>query len=280
MSYLRTAEIVEQWMAALNAGSASEKGAILQTIMLPSDGATWDMPTLPARPGRPVGWSVSPPLPRRRRTLTHEPTRNRFLLAMHNIELSAIDLAVVGCLRASGAPSALHADFMRIALDEVRHAQLLEKTLHERGVALGSDAVHFRLWETTLACADFGEHVVAIPRFLEARGLDVSADILPRLQALDPVAHQVLSIIYHDEIIHVEIGSRWHQWWCAEHGETALAHFQRVVEKHFPGQVPGPTPLDAAGRAQAGFTGDEMSWLTAGQRLPQRYLNNNNSRRV
>jgi uncharacterized ferritin-like protein (DUF455 family) len=264
---------VSQWMAALNAGSAGEKGAILQSITLPPDGATWDIPVLPERPGRPAGWVVTPPMPRRRRTLTHEPTRNRFLLAMHNIELSAVDLAVVACLRAPGAPSALHDDFMRIALDEVRHAQLLEQLLHERGVALGSDAVHFRLWETTLACADFGEHLVAIPRFLEARGLDVSADILPRLAGLDQPAHNVLSIIYHDEITHVEIGSRWHHWWCAQQGINALDHFQTVVTKHFPGQVPGPTPLDAAGRAQAGFTTQEMAWLTAGQRLPERYRN-------
>ncbi len=252
---------VAAWLAVIAAPTAIDKQAALERVNLPPDGTIWEMPRLPDRPGRPAQWQESIPQPRRRRTLSHEPTRQRFLLAIHNIELSAIDLAVVGCLRGSGAPQAFHTDFMRIARDEARHAQLLEAELTRRAIPLGSAGVHYRLWDTTRACLDLGEHLVAIPRFLEARGLDVSAELLPRLVTMDPPAHAVLSVIYHDEITHVDIGTRWHRWWCTQQGLDPVRHFQTVVARLFPGQVPGPTPLDDPGRQKAGFDADEMAWL-------------------
>jgi uncharacterized ferritin-like protein (DUF455 family) len=129
--------------------------------------------------------------------------------------------------------------------------------------------VHHRLWDTARACADLGEHLVAVPRFLEARGLDVSAELLPRLAALDPPAQAVLAVIYHDEIGHVAIGSRWHHWWCAARGLDPEEHFRRVVGLRFPGQVPGPTPLDRPGRLQAGFSALDLEWLAEGPESPQ-----------
>ncbi len=263
-----TAATVAAWMAVIAAPTALEKQDKLLAVTLPADGEKWGMPLLPKRPGRPPTWQESKGPRRRHRTLAHEPTRNRFLLAIHNIELSAIDLAVVACLRGSGAPAAFHKDFMQIAFDEARHAQLVEDELAKRHLAPGTDAVHYRLWDTTVACSDLGDHLVAIPRFLEARGLDVAADVLPRLAVLDKSAHDVLSIIYHDEITHVEIGTRWHQWWCAQQGVEPAQHFQQVVSRHFPGEVPGPTPLDDSGRRSAGFAAAEMEWLRVGDLAP------------
>jgi uncharacterized ferritin-like protein (DUF455 family) len=254
---------VAQLIAVITAPTASEKATCLAAIVAPSL-ATWPLPELPALPGRPNHWQVSDVPPRRRRTLSHAPTRNRFLLAIHHIELSAVDLAVLACLRASGAPAELHHDFLGIARDEARHARLLEDLLARRGLVPGDEPVHYRLWQTALACSDLGEHLVAVPRFLEARGLDVSAELLPRLATLDPEAHAVLTVIYHDEIGHVAIGSRWHQWWCARENLDPENHFRAVVTTHFPGQVPGPTPLDHPGRLQAGFSALDLLWLAEG----------------
>ncbi|HEX3134336.1 MAG TPA: DUF455 family protein, partial [Planctomycetota bacterium] len=244
---------VEELLAVLAAPTAAQKAALLERCVPPAANTSWDLPSLPARPGRPAHWQESDRAPRRRRTLAHAGTRNRFLLAIHHIELSAVDLAVLACLRASSAPAELHGDFLSIARDEARHAQLLEALLAKRGLAPGDEPVHHRLWETALACRDLGEHLVAVPRFLEARGLDVSAELLPRLAPMDPAAHAVLSVIYHDEIGHVAIGSRWHRWWCDGRGVNPEVHFQTVVAARFPGQMPDPTPLDHPGRLQAGF---------------------------
>ncbi len=263
-------EYVADLLAVIAAPTATDKAALLERCQPPVDGATWELPPLPARPGRPAGWRESDIAPRRRRTLSHAGTRNRFLLAIHHIELSAVDLAVLACLRASGAPAALHEDFLAIARDEARHARLLEDLLAARGLAPGDEPVHHRLWDTALACADLGEHLVAVPRFLEARGLDVSAELLPRLAQLDPAAHAVLTVIYHDEIGHVASGSRWHRWWCARQGVDGEIHFQAVVARRFPGQVPGPTPLDRPGRLQAGFTALDLAWLAEGPEIAPR----------
>ncbi len=124
--------------------------------------------------------------------------------------------------------------------------------------------MHHRLWEATLACRDLGEHLVVVPRVLEARGLDVAAGLLPRLGALDPEAQAVLEVIYRDEIGHVAIGTRWQQWWCRRAGLDPLQHFAAVLAARFPGQHPQPTALDRQGRAQAGFSAAELELLEGG----------------
>ncbi len=249
----------DELLAVIAAPTSAAKAALLADMGAPQ--GTWVVPEPPARPGRPAHYREAEETRRRRRTLAHAPTRLRFLQAIHHIELSAVDLAVLACLRAPDMPAAFHSEFLGIARDEARHAGLLEKVLAARGAALGDAPIHHRLWATALACNDLGDHLVAVPRFLEARGLDVSAELLPRLVDLDPEAHAVLSVIYQDEIGHVGIGTRWHRAWCQAQSQDPEAHFAAVLTRLFPGQVPGPTPLDHAGRLAAGFTASEVALL-------------------
>ncbi len=231
---------------------------------------------LPMQPGRPAQWIISDEPPRRRRGLTHRPSRLRFLHAIFHIELSAVDLAVLACLRALDfsstaspgptAPPEFHADFLAIARDEAEHARLLGDYLTANAFPPGSDPVHHRLWDSALLAADLGEHLVIVPRFLEARGLDVTAELLPRMLAIDADAHAVLSRIYHDEIGHVGVGTRWQRWWCDAHEVDPAAHFEATLRRHFPDQVPGPFALDHAGRTAAGFCASELTLMTPAPR--------------
>jgi uncharacterized ferritin-like protein (DUF455 family) len=250
-------------LRAIAAPDSRAKDAILATIAPPADGAIWTVPPAPVRPGRPADWREGEPV-RRRKGLGNPQARLRFLHAIHHIEMSAIDLAVLLCLRAPGAPAALHADFLAIAREEAAHALLVEDLLTRRGFPPGSDPIHHRLWETAVAAEDLGGQLVAVPRFLEARGLDVSADLLPRLAGIDAEAHAVIQRIYTDEIRHVAAGSRWHAWWCAQHGIAPADHFAQTAARLFPGQVPGPFPLDVPGRTAAGFAPAELAWLATG----------------
>lgn len=254
-------------LAVIAAPDAPSKDALLAALTPPEDGATWPAPQLPARPGRPAHYREISEPPRKRRGMDHRPTRLRFLHAIHHIELSAIDLAVLLCLRASGAPAALHRDFLRVAREEAGHAQLLGDLLEREGHPPGTDAIHHKLWDSALAAADLGEQLVVVPRFLEARGLDVSAELLPRLEHIDAPSHAVIAKIYHDEIGHVGIGTRWHRWWCAANGLDPLAHFTSTVAKHFGHQLPSPFALDRPGRLQAGF--DHAEFTVLEQRPPR-----------
>ncbi len=250
-------------LAVIAAPNAAAKGAILAELSPPAGPTSWPLPPLPPRPGRDGHYREGGAPPRRRRTLAHAGTRNRFLLAIHHIELSAVDLAALACLRGSGLPETFHRDFLAIARDEARHAGLLDDLLASRGLRPGAEPIHHRLWEAALACADLGEHLVVVPRFLEARGLDVSAELLPRLAVLDAEAHRVIAVIYQDEIGHVAIGTVWHRWWCQERAFEPATHFADVVRRRFPGQFPGPTPIDHQGRLQAGFTAEELALFQA-----------------
>lgn len=251
---------VQALLAVIAAPTASAKAAAL--IAVPAPTAPWAPPPLPLRPGRPAHYRESVETGRRRHTLKHGPTRQRFLLAIHHIELTAVDLAVAASLAGPELPEAFHRDQLAVAGEEAGHALLLEALLVPRGFPPGCEPVHHRLWEAARACADLGEMLVVVPRYLEARGLDVSADLLPRLALLDPEAHAVIARIYADEIGHVAIGTRWHRAWCAGRGLDPEAHFQTVVRRYFASQLPGPFPLDRPGRAQAGFSPTEMAFLS------------------
>jgi uncharacterized ferritin-like protein (DUF455 family) len=254
----------ERLLAVIAAPTGAGKAALLADLVPPAEGATWVAPALPARPGRPADWREDAAKPRRRKTLKHAPTRNRFLLAIHHIELSAIDLAVAASLLGSGMPRDFHREQLAVAVEEAEHAALLDALLRARGCPPGSEPIHHRLWEAVLACVDLGEVLVVVPRFLEARGLDVTAELLPRLEGLDPEAHAVIARIYRDEVGHVATGTRWHRAWCAERGLDPGAHFRSVAARRFAGQIPGPFPLDLVGRERAGFSADDLGFLASG----------------
>ena len=248
-------------LSAIAAPTSVAKAEVLAGIAAPDEGATWPMPDIPSYPGRAVEMIETSEPQRRRRSLADLGSRKRFLHAIHHIELSAVDLAVLLCLRAGGAPRALHQDFLAIAREEAEHAQLLEGWLAEAGCPPGTYPIHHRLWQAAAACVDLGEQLVVVPRYLEAKGLDVSAGVIPRLAAVDARAGAIIQRIYTDEIRHVAIGTRWHAWWCQAHATTPTAHFARVVRARFRDQLPSPMALDRPGRVQAGFSEEELAIL-------------------
>jgi uncharacterized ferritin-like protein (DUF455 family) len=250
---------VEGLLAALAAGEAVDKDAILAGLTPPDDGATWDLPAIPARPGRSARFHEQAEPPRRKRSLDDPAGRLRFLHAIHHIEVSAIDLAVLCCLRGSGMPAAFHRDFLALAREEAVHAGMVDDLLTARGFPPGSAGVHHRLWDSALACADLGDHLVVVPRVLEARGLDVSASILDRIARVDPPMHGVLDRIYRDEIGHVGTGTRWHDAWCAARGLDPATHFAATARRCFGSSLRTGFPLDLPGRTAAGFRAVELA---------------------
>jgi uncharacterized ferritin-like protein (DUF455 family) len=109
---------------------------------------------------------------------------------------------------------------------------------------------------------DVLERMALVPRVLEARGLDATPKIMRKLaEAGDPETVAILEIILHDEIGHVEIGSRWFRYACDQRGLDSQQTFRQLLQERLRGRIRGPLHLEA--RRQAGFSEEELTELQA-----------------
>ena len=83
---------------------------------------------------------------------------------------------------------------------------------------------------------------------------------MERLEQLgDHAAVEVLEIILHDEVGHVEIGSHWFRFLCSERGMEPEATFRCLLEEYMKGI--GKGPLHRSARLAAGFSEAELNYL-------------------
>ena len=145
-------------------------------------------------------------------------------------------------------------DWLGVAADEAMHFAMLDRRLRVLGSHYGALPAHDGLWEAAAATAhDPLARLAVVPTVLEARGLDVTPQIIARLEAAgDHVSARLLGRILRDEIRHVGAGVRWF-----EHGAVAAAldpvtTWPRLVRENFRGTLKGP--FNASARDAAGLT--------------------------
>ncbi|NYZ11556.1 ferritin-like domain-containing protein [Azospirillum sp. RWY-5-1] len=210
-------------------------------------------PDRPARPERPE-LRLPRDMPKRGRGGSAQ-NRIALLHALAHIELNAIDLAWDLCARFAGAalPRGFFDDWVRVADDEARHFDLLERRMNALGAAYGDLPAHDGLWQSAQATAhDLAARLAVVPMVLEARGLDVTPDTVARLRGFgDAESAGILRLIHDDEIVHVAAGRRWFEHVCGERGAEPVALWQELVRRYFRGQVKRPFNID--GRLRAGF---------------------------
>ena len=181
--------------------------------------------------------------------------RVALLHALAHIELNAIDLAwdVIARFGAPDLPRAFFDDWVEVAAEEAEHFVLLSVRLAALGAAYGDLPAHDGLWEAAAATAhDPIARLAVVPLVLEARGLDVTPEMIARLRrAEDSESAAILDRIYHDEIGHVAAGRRWFEWHCERRGLDPLAAFRRNVGRYFSGAL--KPPFNRAARDEAGF---------------------------
>ncbi|MCO6414042.1 MAG: ferritin-like domain-containing protein [Thiogranum sp.] len=213
---------------------------------------------IPGRPQRPR--LVAPRELPRRRPGTRE-GRISLLHALAHIEFNAINLAWDAVYRFRGLPEEFYRDWSRVADEEARHFRLLCERLNDFDATYGDLDAHDGLWE--MACKTAHDALVRmalVPRVLEARGLDVTPGIMERVrEAGDLKTVHVLEIILRDEIGHVQIGTRWFRYLCAQRGLEAEATFGELLRQYMKGRVKRPFHYQA--REQAGFNAREMDYL-------------------
>jgi uncharacterized ferritin-like protein (DUF455 family) len=179
--------------------------------------------------------------------------RIALLHALAHIELNAIDLGWDIVARFPKLPRAFYDDWVGVAAEEAEHFALLEARLRALGGAYGDLPAHDGLWESAAATAhDILARLAVVPLVLEARGLDVTPEMIRRLErAGDPDSAQILHRIYADEIDHVGAGARWFDRLCRDQGLDPETVFHDRVRRYFKGHIKPPFNRDA--RDRAGF---------------------------
>ena len=252
-------------IAAIEAEDAAVKCALAQRLALEiadcggrlfSDAA----PNLPSSPGRPKNLRLAAPGQTPRRRLSTDAGRTALLHALAHIELNAVDLAIDMAFRFRseigdlGLDSALFvADWCAVAGEEAHHFGLLADLLERKGVRYGDLPAHDGLWRSAEQTArSVASRLAIAPLVLEARGLDVTPDLITRLKACGETrAAAALEVIYSDEIGHVATGARWFNAVCDRRGIDPEITFRREVERHFAGKLKPPFNIPA--RSAAGL---------------------------
>ena len=225
----------------------------------------------PARPEHPV---LRPPraMPRRR-NFGSPAGRVALLHALAHIELNAIDLAsdLLARFGAAGLPRAFFDDWLGVAVEEAEHFALLASRLDALGYSYGALPAHDGLWEAAAATAhDLIARLAVVPLVLEARGLDVTPEMILRLErAGDLDGAAILARIHEDEIGHVAVGVRWFERLCRERGLDPQSTFHDRVGRHFTGALKPPFNREA--RDRAGFPAayyEKLAWCASDREKP------------
>jgi uncharacterized ferritin-like protein (DUF455 family) len=222
-----------------------------------SQAAAAELGGLAGIPGRPARPRLVSPREVPVRGLGSLEGRAALCHAVAHIEFNAINLALDACLRFAGLPADYYADWLSVAQDEARHFLLMRGRLRELGYDYGDFSAHNGLWEAAEKTAhDVLVRMACVPRVLEARGLDVTPGMIHRLRELrDAETIAVLEVILAEEVRHVEIGSRWFRWCCAQRGLEPVSTFRRLLQEQ---AIVLRPPLNREARARAGFVPEEL----------------------
>ena len=183
-----------------------------------------------------------------------------------HIEYSAIDLALDAALRFKNMPIQYYKDWLEVADDEIRHFLMLENLLTELNGVYGDFPVHKNLFEAMEATPEFLRRMAAVPRYLEANGLDQNPKIMEKLNSnrdeFNMKFLEVLNIILKEEVDHVKKGDIWFKYECERLNLEPETTYMKIIEEVFPGSTKRKMDLNFDARKQAGFSCNELKKLS------------------
>lgn len=212
-------------------------------------------------PGRPVKPGLVTPDKLPRRGMGTQQGRIILMHAIAHIEFNAIDLAWDAVYRFRNLPREYYSDWISVAREEARHFSMIRAWLEQQGSFYGEYAAHDGLWHMAIQTMDDPLiRMALIPRVFEARGLDVTPDMIKGLfnHGADEAA-EILQQIYEDEIGHVHIGSAWFEYLCKQRKIKSDVTFQEILKEHKPVFV--KNKLNKKARRQAGFSDSELTMI-------------------
>ena len=223
---------------------------------------------IPPRPARPEKPELLAPakMPKRRKAGSTK-SKIALLHAIAHIELNAIDLAWDIMARFAHysdqnqeqgftLPKAFFDDWLKVADDEAKHFLMLVERLGDFDAAYGDLPAHDSLWESSEKTAhDFAARLAIVPMVLEARGLDVTPNMIAAMNKQgDDKTSNMLQIIHDDEITHVRAGTRWFESWCEYHDFDIEEKWQDLVRTYFARTL--KRPFNHPSREEAGMIRD------------------------
>ncbi len=183
-----------------------------------------------------------------------------------HIEYSAIDLALDAALRFHNLPLKYYQDWLEVAEDEIRHFLMLEELLTELGGTYGDFPVHKNLFEAMEQTPDFLRRMAAVPRYLEANGLDQNPKIMEKLDSNKDEFNvrfiQALKVILEEEVSHVKKGDFWFKYECERLNLEPESTYLEIIEEVFPGSTSRKMDLNFIARKEAGFSCNELKKLS------------------
>ncbi|RBI83216.1 DUF455 domain-containing protein [Rhodosalinus halophilus] len=212
-------------------------------------------PLRPARPDRPE--LLDPREVPKRRPGSVE-GRTALLHAVAHIELNAVDLHwdVIARFAHVPMPAGFYDDWVKAADEEAKHFGLLSDCLAARGSHYGALPAHAGMWRAAEDTAgDFMGRLAVVPMVLEARGLDVTPDMIALFRKhgeTDAVA--ALETIYAEEVGHVAYGAKWFHFLCGREDRDPKETFHALVRRYFKGAL--KPPFNEEKRAEAGLPPD------------------------
>ncbi len=198
-----------------------------------------------------------------RRKITTIKGQIAFFHALAHIEFMAIYLAWDMVYRFRDMPEQFYRDWLNVAHEEALHFAMLRNHLQKLGSDYGDLPAHRGLWDVAVDSADdVLVRLALVPRYMEAHGLDVSPAMINKFTALgDSESVQILTRILKDEIGHVERGSFWFNYVCAQRGHDSESMYKQLVVDRLNGNPHGT--LNRELRKQAGFSDSELDWLAS-----------------
>jgi len=209
--------------------------------------------------------AVSPFAVKRRTNLASVQGKGIFLHAIAHIEYSAIDLALDAAYRFRNLPEDFYRDWIVVAEDEVRHFRMLESLMAKTGTTYGDYPVHLSLFEASQKSPTLLARMAAVPRYLEAGGLDANPRMMERLRQVgDELSLEIveaLQVILDEEIDHVKKGDRWFKYACLQEGKDESIYFD-LIEAVLPGSSKKKEFINAPARLEAGFSCKELKRIS------------------
>ena len=187
--------------------------------------------------------------------------RASLIHALAHIELTAVNLSWDSVYRYRDLPKEYYDDWVQTAKEEVQHFYLLRTGLRELGFDYGDFPAHNELWQMAVTTAnDLMARMAIVHRVLEARALDVVPISVEKFRSIgDQEMAKSLEIIANDEVGHVNSGSRWFRYCCAQQQVDPESTFFKLLKKYLNSTPRGPFNQEA--RIKAGFSLDEMKEL-------------------